>query len=210
MLVTKYPQSHLVLEKDNKKILIDPGNLTFENGFKIEDFLDIDAFFITHIHNDHMGYDTIKDLVKNKPVYGNSEVVDKLKELGVEGVILENRQQKVVAGFEIEAVELPHFRIPGGEPKNTGFLIDGVFFHGGDGYKIEQPIDVDNAALAIGHPALSLLGVLDFAKHLNAKKLIPIHYDKYPRNIDELKSTAESYGIHIKILELNIGESTQV
>jgi L-ascorbate metabolism protein UlaG (beta-lactamase superfamily) len=55
MKIRKFPQSHLVLEKNGKTLIIDPGYITFEKGFKVEDFQNADIYLITHQHADHLG-----------------------------------------------------------------------------------------------------------------------------------------------------------
>lgn len=218
MIIKKYPQSHLVITNDQgKRLIIDPGYLTYDPStdsgqvFTVEDFQGADVYLITHQHTDHLDPQTIKEVVGQSPVYGNFDVVLKLKEVGViHAKEVKNREKFSVAGFEIEAVDLPHFRTPGDPPPNTGFVIDGVFFHGGDGDKIDEDLSVDNAALAYGHPALSTLGVLGLAKTVGAKILIPIHFDKYPRDVDELKFASEAYQFGIKIVPLKLSEETEI
>lgn len=211
MLIKKYPQSHLVISKEGKKICIDPGNFTFQKDFKTEDFLDIDAFLITHKHDDHIGEDTIKKLVGDRPVYANSDVIKKLKDLGVEGIEIQDGDEFVVEGFKIKAYDLLHFRVPDSKetPQNTGFVIDGEFFHAGDGFNLDG-LTVDNAALPLGHASLSMLSVLDFAKKLNSKVLVPIHFDAYKRDPNELKKTSEYYSYGIKVIPLQNGEETEI
>ena len=211
MKVKKYPQSHLVISSEKGKLIIDPGFFTFDKGYKVEDFADVDAYLITHRHDDHLGPDTIKELVGDKPVYGNADVVAKLKTLGVEATEVKSREKFSVLGYEIEPVDLPHFKVPDNResPQNTGFIVDGVFFHAGDGFKLDG-VSVNNTALALGHSSLSILDVLDFAKSLNAKVLIPIHYDAYKRDPEELVKASENYGYNIEIRPLADEEETEI
>lgn len=208
MKVKKYPQSHLVITSDSgKKIVIDPGYLTFQQGFKISDCQGADVYLITHQHADHLGPETIKEVVGNSPVYGNSDVVGKLVEVGVEAKEVRDRETFEVAGVKITPVDLPHFSIGKEVPPNTGFIIDSVFFHAGDGFELEG-VQVDNAALPIGHPALTNEGVMEFAKSLGCKLLIPIHYDAYPGDPEELKKLVEPLGIEVR--PLANGEETEI
>lgn len=210
MKVKKYPQSHLVITgSSGKKLIIDPGYLTFQQGFQISDFQGADLYLITHQHADHMDPETIKEVVGESKVYGNSDVVAKLKEIGVNHAVeVRDREKFSAEGFEITPIDLPHFQIPGKEvPLNTGFIIDGVFFHAGDGFKLEG-VTINNAALPIGHPAISTVSVLEFAKSIEAKVVIPIHYDAYPRDPNELKKIAEPFGIEVR--PLSSGEETEI
>lgn len=140
MIVKKYPQSHLVLAKDNYKILIDPGNLTFENGFKLEDFADCEVILITHQHADHMDPKLIAQLATDKLLVGNSDVVKKLSELGVTAEEIKDGETRDIAGFSVTAYNLPHCKMIDGSdgPPNTGFLIDGILFHPGDGVELDN------------------------------------------------------------------------
>lgn len=215
MKIKKYPQSHLIVEKNGKKLCIDPGDWTFEKGFKVKDFTDVDAILITHRHYDHLPEKhrkEFKQLAKVKPVYGNSEVVKILSELKLDAVEVRNREKFKLFDFEIEPIELSHFKVPPSKetPQNTGFLIDGAFFHAGDGFEL-QGITVKNAALALGHSSLSMLSVLDFAQQLKVKVLIPIHFDtSYPRDPVELQQTAQYYGYQFKVIPLKVGEETEI
>ena len=224
MKVKKYPQSHLVITNDlGKKIIIDPGYLTFDpsthsgksgqagSGFKVEDFQGADCYLITHQHADHLDPETIKEVIQNKPVYGNIDVTDKLKECGVSGIEVKDQQEFNVEGFMIKAIDLPHFEKPNTQmPPNTGFLIDGVFFHPGDGWRIEG-VKSEKAAVPISGPPDGEIGfeqALTLAKSLGAKAVIPIHYDKYPADPNEFSKLAQKEGI--KVISLNIGEEVDI
>jgi L-ascorbate metabolism protein UlaG (beta-lactamase superfamily) len=63
MKVQKFPQSHLVISKNGKTLIVDPGYITFEKGFKVEDFQGGDIYLISHQHADHLGPETVKDVV---------------------------------------------------------------------------------------------------------------------------------------------------
>lgn len=211
MKVTKYPQSHLVIEKDGKKIVIDPGNFTFDQGFKIEQFQNADCYLITHLHDDHVGYKTIKELVGDSKVYANTESVKKLKELGVEAIEVKDQEEWEVNGFKIKAVDLPHVHLEGTNPmpQNTGFVIDDIFFHSGDGLEVDDLL-VNNAALPIGHSAISNNDVFKTMRKLKAKVLIPIHYDAYKRDPAEIKKQSDHYNFGFDIRPLKNEESTEL
>src|SRR5581483_9725210 len=100
MKITKYPQSHLVIENNGQKILIDPGNITFNNGFTPEQFQGMDGYLITHQHADHLDPENIKKIVGDSKVYGNEDVVGKLKELGVEAIVVKNGEKFMIGEFE--------------------------------------------------------------------------------------------------------------
>jgi len=218
MKIKKYPQSHLVITGDNTKILIDPGYITFDPStpfgrsgqvFTVEEFQGMDGYLITHQHADHVDPQRIKEIVGVAKVYGNADVVAKLNNLGIQGIQVNDRESFKIGEFEITPINLPHFPHPLGNqmPPNTGFIIDGIFFHAGDGFELEG-LAVKNAALPLGHPSLSTTQVLNFAKSLEAKLIIPIHYDVYLRDPNELAKLAKQLGIEVRVL--NWGEETTI
>lgn len=209
MKVRKFPQSHLVITKDSKTLIIDPGYITFEKGFKVADFQGADVYLISHQHPDHLGPETIKEVVGDKPVFGNYDVVTKLREAGVEQAEeIKNMEEIEIEGFKIKAVDLDHFKKPGFEmPPNTGFLIDGIFFHPGDGDKAPD-ITSENAAVPIAGATITYDTALKFIEGIGAKVIIPIHYDWYKADGDEFRKKASNLGIDIRVLDH--GEETEI
>ena len=209
MIVRKYPQSHLVLEKNGKKLIIDPGYITFEKGFKVSDFQGADVYLISHQHADHLGPETIKEVIQDRPIFGNYDVVSKLKEVGVEQAKeIKNLEEIEVEGFKIKAVDIEHFRKEGFEmPPNTGFLIDGVFFHPGDGFKAPE-IKSENAAVPIGGATITLDSALQFVKDIGARVVIPMHYDWYKPDPQKFKQMATEIGVDVRLLDH--GEETEI
>ncbi|MBI4058120.1 MBL fold metallo-hydrolase [Candidatus Microgenomates bacterium] len=212
MKVAKYPQSHLVISNDlGKKLIIDPGYLTYKSGFKVSDFQGADVYLITHQHSDHLDPETIKEVVKESPVYGNTDVVTKLKGCGVKGIEIEDQQEFTVAGFVIRAIDIPHFKKPGVEmPPNTGYLIQRIFFHPGDGWNLHG-VSSPNAAVPISGPPEGEIGftqALTLAKSLGAKTVIPIHYDLYQADVTSFSEIAQK--ADIRVIPLSPGQETTI
>lgn len=213
MKIKKYPQSHLLITGNNTKIIIDPGYITFEKGFKVEEFQGMDGYLITHQHADHVDPGKILEIVGDGRVYGNADVAVKLKDYGVEVVTIYNRKPFNIGEFEITPVDLPHFQVPGKEvPPNTGYLINGIFFHPGDGAEAPEELHSDNLALLIANPWISpghYEEAIEFAKNLQAKLVIPIHYDsKYPADVEEFVQTGRDARLEVRAL--NWGEETTI
>ena len=86
MKVTKYPQSCLMVETNNKKILIDAGGLKYQDKF-LDCWKNVDLVLITHKHGDHIKVDVLKEL--NKPIYSTQEVQNTYSEIEI-NIVKEN------------------------------------------------------------------------------------------------------------------------
>ncbi len=176
MKITKYPQSCLLLEKEGKQLLIDPGSF-MAGKFTSDDLPEIEAIILTHRHPDHANPELISALLAKKsvPVYANSDTKEFLGDIVTDTV--EPEQTVDVAGFSITAYDMPHCPLPDGSagPPNNGYVFDGMFLHAGDGVSVDN-LQIDNAAIAIAGPDLSLRDAADLIKSVGAKKVIPIHY----------------------------------
>ena len=176
MKVTKYPQSCLVLCKDGQCILIDPGTLV-TSRYKLADLGLVEAVLYTHQHPDHFDPSILEELRRsNIEIYCNSDVAD---QIGGGATVINDKDEFVVAGFKIKAYDIPHFKLPPNiKPvPNTGYVIDGHFFHPGDGVELED-LKVDDVALTIGGYGDDFLDrAAKFADSLEAKRIIPIHFE---------------------------------
>ena len=61
MKITKYHQSCLMIETNNKRILIDAGSLKYQDKF-LEEWRKADIILITHKHGDHIKSEVLKDI----------------------------------------------------------------------------------------------------------------------------------------------------
>ncbi len=179
MKVTKYPQSTLILEKEGRRILIDPGSFTAAK-YSADDFAEIEAIVLTHRHPDHVDEGLIKSILnkKNVPVVGNTDTKEAFPELITD--IISDSETIIHAGFTIKAHDLPHVPMVDGSagPQNTGYIIDDNFFHAGDGVDTTG-VDVHYAAVPIAGPDLSLRDAHNLIKSIGAKVIIPIHYSLF-------------------------------
>jgi L-ascorbate metabolism protein UlaG (beta-lactamase superfamily) len=160
MKVTKYPQSCLLLEKAAKRIVIDPGNF-FAAKYEVDELGEIAAVLYTHQHPDH--YDAgLAKVFKDRGIalYGNQAVCSLIPG----ACRLANGAGFTVAGFEILPHDLPHCVLADGSdgPPNTGYIVEGNFFHPGDGIETTG-VRVDHLAVAIAGPSISLREAVKFA-----------------------------------------------
>lgn len=210
MKVTKYPQSCLVIERDGKRLCIDPGALVSEK-YKATDLLPLNAILITHDHQDHVDTKLLQDLVQgsNIPVIANQGTKDLVGDLVTQ--VVEDGETFEAAGMRVVARELPHCLMVDGSPgpQNTGFVIEDVFFHAGDGIELEG-LQVPSAAIPIAGPDISARDVFSFIKQLGCKTVVPIHYDFFLENPHVLASMASSAAPGVTFVVLDHGQSTEL
>ncbi|HSH31857.1 MAG TPA: MBL fold metallo-hydrolase, partial [Candidatus Saccharimonadales bacterium] len=206
MKITKYPQSCLLLEKAGRSIVIDPGNF-FSAKHSVEELGPIEAVLYTHQHGDHFD-PALMERFKSLGIalYGNAAVAALI---GEGATVARSDQRLAVAGFEIMPHDLPHFQKAGiVMPPNTGYIVDGHFFHPGDGIKTAG-VRVDDLAAPVGGP-FEYQDIKEFAVSLGAKRVIPIHYTNvalYPADPNEF---ARVMGEVAKVVLLEDGQAVEL
>lgn len=209
MKVTRLPQSCLLLEKNNHKIVIDPGT-HFMQTHTIDELKDVEAVLYTHQHADHYDEHIAQQLLaQGVALYANAATAQLIDTQKVHTVM--DGDHFTIGTFEVAARELPHCLLPDGNqgPQNTGYVIDGILFHPGDGKELEG-LAVDNVALPITGPDISILDAINFARQLDAKVAIPIHYQAIPADPNVFKLYAEKGGAGFEVRILADGESTEL
>lgn len=209
MKITKYPQSCLMVETNNKRILIDAGGLKYQNKF-LEEWIKVDIILITHKHGDHIKSDVLKDI--NIPIYSTEEVQNTYPEIKF-NIIKEND----ILDFDdvkIEVVKAIHGYNPllknGGQVfENVGYIIDDGqhrLYITSDTICFNNNYKADVVALPVTAHGLTMSSFEAslFAKELGAKLVLPIHMDneKYPTETNYMKKNFEKFEINYKVLDI--------
>ena len=174
MRVTKFPQSCLLLEKADERIVIDPGNITMERH-NLDEFGDIQAVLYTHRHPDHFDDRYVDQLLeRGVTLYGNADLCSLVPSMQQ----VDDGQSFEVAGFLVEPHDITHVPMVDGSPgpPNTGFFVDGRLFHPGDGIELEG-LRPRVLALPIAGPSISFRDAYVFSQRSGAEVVVPIHYD---------------------------------
>ena len=215
MKITKYPQSCLMVETNNKKILIDAGSLKYQDKF-LEEWKKVDVILITHKHGDHIKNDVLKDI--NVPIYSTQEVQDNYPEINF-NIIKENDIVELDK-IKIEVVKAIHGYNPllknGGEVlENVGYIIDDGnhrLYITSDTICFNNDYKADIVALPVTGYGLTMTAFEAslLSKELGANLVLPIHMDneKYPTNINYMKENFDKFQINYKVL--NIEESVEI
>jgi L-ascorbate metabolism protein UlaG (beta-lactamase superfamily) len=212
MKITKYPQSCLIVEKDGKRLLIDPG-VFVANAFSADQLGPVDAILITHEHPDHANPELIMAVVKDAdiPVIANQGTKNLLGDLVTQ--VVDDGEEFDLCGFAVRTHELPHMLMPDGSkgPQNTGYIIDGAFFHPGDGLEVRD-VTVGATGVAVSGPDVSAKDVVSFVASVHAKTVIPLHYN-HPFFWHDAGYVGNLLGAmlpEVKVVLLQDGESTEV
>ncbi|MDD3102214.1 MAG: MBL fold metallo-hydrolase [Patescibacteria group bacterium] len=217
MKITRFAQSCVLIETKNKRILIDPGNIQYQESFLNNEWKDVDVLLITHKHADHCHIDAIKEIIKNKKTkfYTTQEVAAAYPEIQSE--IIKEGDILNCDDIKIEAVKAIHGYVPflKGDKEikeNVGYIIDDgacrvyqtsdtICFN--NNYKCDVLfVPVCDHGLVMGPYEAAL-----FTKETGAKLVVPIHYDnpKYPADFERVKKEFEAQDLNFKFL--TIGES---
>lgn len=209
MKITKYPQSCLMVETKDKKILVDPGALKYQDDF-LESWREADIILITHRHSDHIKKDILANI--NIPIYSTKEVQDAYPEINFN--IIKDGDIINLEGIKIEVVKAVHGYNPrlknGGEVlENVGYIIDNNqnrLYITSDTICFNNDYKADIVAIPITAYGLTLSSyeAALWAKDMGAKLVLPIHMDNsiYPTDIPFMEKNFKEYNINYKVLDI--------
>lgn len=210
MKITKFPQSCLLIETKNKKILIDPGVLKYkEEYFKI--WNEVDIILITHKHSDHCNTEVLEKLDKNIKIYSTQEVQDANKNLEI-NIVKENDIIKL-DDIKVEVVHAVHGYHPllKGEKEiyeNVGYIIDdgeNRLYTTSDTicFKNDYKADILCVPVTGYGVTMSAFEATLYSKEVGATLVLPTHMDNpaFPPNYDFIKEMFEKYNVEYEMLE---------
>lgn len=210
MKITKFPQSCLLIETKERKILIDPGTLKYKEEY-FDIWNNVDIILITHKHPDHCNTEVLEKINKNIKIYSTQELQEANKNLNI-NIVKEND----VIELDKIKIEVVH-AIHGYQPllkgdkeihENVGYIVD-------DGenrlYTTSDTICFKNAYKAdilcipvTGHGlTMSAFEAALYAKEVGATLTIPIHMDNpaFPPDFKYIEEMFNKYEVEYEILE---------
>ena len=222
MKITKYNQSCLLIETNNKRILIDPGKINYDESL-LNEWKDINYILVTHRHSDHCNPEAINTIIKRDKakLYTTKEVVDNIGLINP--TIVKQGDIINLGNIKIEVTKAIHgflvaMKTNGGEIfENVGYIIDDGnkrLYTTSDTICFNCDYKCDILCMPFNGNGVTM-GIVEgtlFAKDLNPELLIPVHTEmalSYMNpNMDSLKTELEKADINYKIL--NTKESIEI
>jgi len=197
MRLTKLEHACLILEKDGRKLVVDPGSFTAP----LVDLHDVDAVVVTHEHADHWTPDQLTHLLATNPdatVYGPSGVATAAE--GFDVHVVADGDTVEVGPFTLAFHGSRHAVIHESIPviDNVGVLVDGSLFYPGDRFTV-PPVPVDVLATPVGAPWLKVSEVIDYVAAVKPRLAFPTHEQTLSApglamHFDRMKASAQSVG----------------
>ncbi len=178
MKVTKLVHSCLLVEHGNQRVLVDPGNYSWQSGVVNDDHLqNLNAVVVTHVHPDHLNQDFVDAIKGNSPIakwYGTQEVANQLEIWGVKASLVSDDTS--VRFIESRHADLsPWFSQ---QPEHTSYVLFDELLVGGDCHSLTEAHGARIFAAAInGGPWGAVVGFAKMIELMTARPqvVLPLH-----------------------------------
>ncbi|RFZ95086.1 MBL fold metallo-hydrolase [Mucilaginibacter conchicola] len=213
MKISKFLHSCLVFEDKGYKLLFDPGKFTFAEGrVKPDDFTDVHAIIITHIHPDHLDTENLKKIVElsNAPVYTNDEVGEALAKEGLSYQSLKEGTFEL-GPFKLQAFPVQHEPLLDNPiPQMTGFIINDKVLHPVDSMetRLTEFPDIEVLIMVTMAPFANELRIAGFADRVRPKQILPVH-DGYAKEFF-LKQRYDNYQRHFAKTDIKFHQIIEI
>ncbi|BCY15247.1 MBL fold metallo-hydrolase [Actinoplanes sp. L3-i22] len=174
MELRKFGHACVTLERDGRRLVVDPGGLTPEDAFA-----GADAVLVTHEHFDHFSGPKLAAALAANPaleVWTNAAVAAAFDGDPARVHVVGEGDTFTANGFEVRAYGRWHAEVHPDMPRvpNTGFLIDGALFHPGDALTVPD-VPVRTLLLPIHGPWSRVADLIDWVREVKPVRAIGVH-----------------------------------
>lgn len=213
IVLTKFGHACIRLEKDGRRLVIDPGTFT-----DVPTALDgAEHVLVTHEHADHLDDGLVLEYLAAHPdvtLRAPSVAADRLTAAAPVGVDPDRiittgaGEDFECAGFTVRTVGGQHAVIHPQIPvvANIGYVFDGLVYHPGDSYIVPPGPAPDTLLVPLSAPWSKLSEMLDFITAVRPRQAIPVHDGLLngrglPMYRKHAATFAERYGAELTVLE---------
>ncbi|MFH8220879.1 MBL fold metallo-hydrolase [Streptomyces sp. NPDC018057] len=174
MQLTKFGHACVRVEKDGRRLVVDPGGLTDPHALE-----GADAVLVTHEHFDHFSEETLRSAARSNPalrIWTNSSVARHLDGLGSRVTAVGEGDTFTAAGFDVKVHGTWHAPLHPDIPRvgNIGFLVDDALFHPGDALTVPDTV-VDTLLLPVHGPWSTTGQLIDYVRAVAPRRTYAIH-----------------------------------
>lgn len=174
MRLTKFVHACVLAEDQDKTILFDPGQFSWESGlFPFDSLKRLDYVAITHEHFDHFYEPFVKRLAGQFPqalFLSTEDVVARLHAMGINKAQATSTEDVDVAPLDHDSMQPLN---PGPMAQNVRFHFRGTLTHPGDSIHLNESKDI--LFLPLAGPWESTIEAVRLADTLKPKTIVPIH-----------------------------------
>jgi L-ascorbate metabolism protein UlaG (beta-lactamase superfamily) len=172
--LTKFGHACIRLDKDDHRLVIDPGGLTDPSALE-----GAHAVLITHEHFDHFVEAPLRAAAEADPalrIWTNASVAGQLEGLGSRVTVVGDGDLFTAAGFEVRVHGTWHAVVHPDIPRigNIGFLVDGAVFHPGDALTVPDT-RVDTLMLPVHAPWSKIAELIDWVREVAPNRAYAVH-----------------------------------
>lgn len=172
MKITKFVHSCVLIEHEDKAVLIDPGIFSWQSGLvAVESLPKLDTVVVTHMHPDHMGEPFIKALVGVQPDVEWLAPADAHEALRGYGAI--NVSDQSTADIDVTTVDHAKVVPFGTACKDLIVSCFGLVTDPGDTHDFSSTNDI--LLLPVQAPWGTTIRAIELGMELKPKYIVPIH-----------------------------------
>lgn len=211
MKITKLEHSGMILEKNERRIVFDPVEITAE----LPEMNSVVAVILTHKHGDHFQPEALKKVLANN-VTARIFVPEEMA-MDVPGVEAVHAGDTVeVEGFFLEFFGENHASIvPGIYPcQNIGVVVDGIFVNPGDSLDYPDHIKMPKVlCVADVAPWIKTCEAMSYIEVVKPEMVIPVHdaiLSPFGKGIHDNWLGVACKEVNAELKPLKVGESVEI